>query len=165
MPAGQFNFDTDFSPASTDLLSSDLTCVNSPSLLDQPTGWANLTSLAIYGETSSPTSSTSGSSLHSGLALPKAVSQPKKRGRPPASPAPEGDGDDDLVAKRQRNNVAAKKYRQKKLDRIQELEEEVDEVKRERDELRISLARKEAETAALREMLKMATANSAKGSP
>ncbi|KAK0726845.1 hypothetical protein B0T26DRAFT_617127, partial [Lasiosphaeria miniovina] len=60
-----------------------------------------------------------------------------------------------LVAKRQRNNVAAKKYRQKKLDRIQELEEEVDEVKRERDELRISLARKEAETAALREMLKM----------
>lgn len=59
------------------------------------------------------------------------------------------------MVKRQRNNVAAKKYRQKKIDRIQELEEVVDEVKRERDELRIRLARQEAETEALREMLKM----------
>lgn len=51
--------------------------------------------------------------------------------------------------------MAAKKYRQKKIDRIQELEEEVDEVRKERDELRIRLARQEAETKALREMLKL----------
>ncbi|KAK0612477.1 hypothetical protein B0T17DRAFT_466869, partial [Bombardia bombarda] len=60
-----------------------------------------------------------------------------------------------VLVKRQRNNVAAKKYRQKKMDRIEELEHEVKEVKEERDELRIRLARQEAETAALREMLKM----------
>lgn len=60
-----------------------------------------------------------------------------------------------MLVKRQRNNVAAKKYRQKKVDRITELEEEVDEVKKERDELRILLARQEAETKALREMLKL----------
>jgi len=61
--------------------------------------------------------------------------------------------DQDLLLKRYRNNAAAKKYRQKKVDRIKELEAEVDEVKRERDDLRIRLARQEAETAALREML------------
>ena len=59
----------------------------------------------------------------------------------------------DILVKRHRNNIAAKKYRQKKVDRIKELEDEVDHVKRERDELRIKLARQEAETAALREML------------
>ncbi|KAJ3492736.1 hypothetical protein NLG97_g5181 [Lecanicillium saksenae] len=57
----------------------------------------------------------------------------------------------------QRNKVAAQKYRQKKLDRIAELEVEVTDVKRERDELRIQLAKQEAETAALREMLRLAS--------
>ena len=59
------------------------------------------------------------------------------------------------MVKRQRNNMAAKKYRQKKIDRIQELEEDVEKARRERDELKIRLARQEAETEALREMLKM----------
>lgn len=88
-----------------------------------------------------------------GLTLPKKP----KRGRPAASDAARRSASPDLetVVKRQRNNVAAKKYRQKKIDRIQELEEVVDEVKRERDELKIRLARQEAETEALREMLKM----------
>jgi len=35
------------------------------------------------------------------------------------------DDDEDLVLKRYRNNLAAKRYRQKKVDRIQELEDEV----------------------------------------
>jgi TolA-binding protein len=70
------------------------------------------------------------------------------------------DGDDDdvdpeILDRRQRNNLAAKRYRQKKIDRIQELEEQVKEVTRERDDLRIRLARQEAEVAALREMLKL----------
>jgi len=68
------------------------------------------------------------------------------------SSTPSPDHQDALI-KRHRNNIAAKKYRQKKVDRIKELEDEVGEVKRERDELRIKLARQEAETAALREML------------
>jgi hypothetical protein len=55
--------------------------------------------------------------------------------------------------KRQRNNVAARKYRQKRIDRISELESELDEVKQERDDLKLRLARQEAEAAALRTML------------
>jgi predicted RNase H-like nuclease (RuvC/YqgF family) len=72
------------------------------------------------------------------------------------SPAGEEDPDDpDIVLRRQRNNLAAKRYRQKKIDRIDELEKEVEQVKQERDELKIRLARQEAEVAALREMLQM----------
>jgi hypothetical protein len=63
--------------------------------------------------------------------------------------------DADIILRRQRNNLAAKRYRQKKIDRIEELEKEVKQVTQERDELRIRLARQEAEVAALREMLKM----------
>lgn len=78
--------------------------------------------------------------------LPTPLPPPK---RPPAS-------DDDAIAlKRQRNTVAARRYRQKRLDRISELEGTVDELTRERDELRLKLARQEAETAALREVLRM----------
>ncbi|KAK3290250.1 uncharacterized protein B0H64DRAFT_332578, partial [Chaetomium fimeti] len=65
------------------------------------------------------------------------------------------DVDPEVVDRRHRNNLAAKRYRQKKIDRIEELEGEVKEVTRERDDLRIRLARQEAEVAALREMLKM----------
>lgn len=57
--------------------------------------------------------------------------------------------------KRQRNNVAARKYRQKRIDRINELEAELDEVKQERDDLKLRLARQEAEASALRTMLQM----------
>lgn len=59
--------------------------------------------------------------------------------------------------KRARNNLAAKRYRQKKVDRIEELEDVVKEVKKERDDLRVELARREAEVKALREMLAMTT--------
>jgi len=91
---------------------------------------------------------------HSGLTLPKAATQPRKRGRPPRE-ARSASPDEDVLVKRQRNNVAAKKYRQKKIDRIGELENEVESVRKERDELRILLARQEAETKALREMLSL----------
>ncbi|KAK4238514.1 hypothetical protein C8A03DRAFT_43745 [Achaetomium macrosporum] len=71
----------------------------------------------------------------------------------------EGFDPQDVVLRRQRNNLAAKRYRQKKIDRIEELEKEVEQVKLERDELRIRLARQEAEVAALREMLQMQKGN------
>lgn len=73
----------------------------------------------------------------------------KKAVSPDDAPA----DDDDILLKRQRNSLAARKYRQKKLDRISELEVEVGQLTGERDALRIQLARQEAETAALREML------------
>ncbi|KAK7977849.1 capsule-associated protein CAP1 [Apiospora saccharicola] len=63
--------------------------------------------------------------------------------------------DSNTALKRQRNNVAAKKYRQKKIDRITELEMELKGVKDERDDLKIRLARQEAEASALRSMLRM----------
>lgn len=106
-----------------------------------------------------------------GLKLPQARSS--KPGRRPAAaslshvtegritkrtastPALSPDDDPEVVSRRQRNNLAAKRYRQKKIDRIEELEDEVKQVKEERDDLRIRLARQEAEVAALREMLKM----------
>ncbi|KAI1132666.1 hypothetical protein F5Y10DRAFT_231043 [Nemania abortiva] len=79
----------------------------------------------------------------------QAQQQPSSRKRP--SPPV----DDVTALKRQRNNVAARKYRQKRIDRINELELELDEVKQERDDLKLRLARQEAEAAALRTMLQM----------
>ncbi|KAI1339976.1 hypothetical protein F5Y15DRAFT_60553 [Xylariaceae sp. FL0016] len=77
--------------------------------------------------------------------------------------SPADDLDPTTALKRQRNNVAARKYRQKRIDRISELESELSEVKQERDDLRIRLARQEAEAAALRSMLQMKSGNDAKG--
>ena len=72
-------------------------------------------------------------------------------GRQPVKPQ----DDPDVVLKRQRNTIAARKYRQKRLDRIQELEDALESVTRERDDLKLRLARQEAETAALKEMMRM----------
>ncbi|OTB11301.1 hypothetical protein K445DRAFT_215925 [Daldinia sp. EC12] len=73
---------------------------------------------------------------------------------PPVDPA--------TALKRQRNNAAARKYRQKRIDRITELETELRSVKEERDDLRLRLARQEAETAALRSMLQLNSGKSEK---
>lgn len=107
------------------------------------------------------------------LPQPKQSSNSSRPGRRPAStgvldgritkssgstttpPDRDRDADPEIISRRQRNNLAAKRYRQKKIDRIEELEEQVKEVTQERDELRIKLARQEAEVAALREMLKL----------
>lgn len=63
--------------------------------------------------------------------------------------------DPDTVLKRQRNTIAARKYRQKRLDRVKELEDALESMTQDRDNLRLRLARQEAETAALKEMMKM----------
>ncbi|KAL6876847.1 basic-leucine zipper transcription factor [Trichoderma novae-zelandiae] len=55
--------------------------------------------------------------------------------------------------KRQRNTMAARKYRQKRLDRIADLERALSDMAGERDELKLKLARREAEVGALREVL------------
>lgn len=63
------------------------------------------------------------------------------------------DEDSNVALKRQRNTLAARKYRQKRLDRITELEDALAAMKDERDDMRLQLARREAEVDALREML------------
>ncbi|KAI8720076.1 BZIP domain-containing protein [Fusarium sp. LHS14.1] len=58
-----------------------------------------------------------------------------------------------VALKRQRNTLAARKYRQKRLDRISELEAALAAMTSERDDIRLQLARSEAQADALREML------------
>ena len=76
------------------------------------------------------------------------LTPPRKQAR--HSPAP----DSDVILKRQRNTIAARKYRQKRLDRITELETALKAMTRERDDLKIQLARQEAETSALKELMR-----------
>ncbi|KAK3331498.1 hypothetical protein B0H66DRAFT_614036 [Apodospora peruviana] len=145
-------------PSSTTVLTGPHSTPTS-SLLDGTLVFNHGDSLFPDHSVLTPQSATGSSvNLVPGLTLPKTTSG--KRGRPPASESGSASPAEEVIVKRQRNNLAAKKYRQKKIDRIQELEEEVDDVKKERDELRIRLARQEAETAALREMLKMASRSS-----
>lgn len=57
------------------------------------------------------------------------------------------------VAKRQMNTLAARRYRKRRLDRINELEAEVEIVKRERDEWRVKASKLEGEASALKSLL------------
>jgi hypothetical protein len=60
---------------------------------------------------------------------------------------------EDTAAKRQRNTMAARRYRQRRLDRLAELEQKLAEMTADRDDLKVKLARREAEVGALREVL------------
>ncbi|TFB02920.1 hypothetical protein CCMA1212_005290 [Trichoderma ghanense] len=97
-----------------------------------------------YNRQDSPTSTHSGRS-HS-----------KQRGSARSTDGDEFEaGSDEAQAaiKRQRNTMAARKYRQKRLDRIADLERALSDMAGERDELKLKLARREAEVEALREVL------------
>jgi hypothetical protein len=103
------------------------------------------------------TTSSSSSSSPSSTQPPKSersstgTASRSKRPLPPA----DRDEDDEVALKRHRNTLAARKYRQKRLDRIKELEDALADVTRERDDLRIRLARQEAETEALKMLMKL----------
>ncbi|KAF2772982.1 hypothetical protein EJ03DRAFT_150776 [Teratosphaeria nubilosa] len=56
------------------------------------------------------------------------------------------------VNKRKRNTEAARRYRQRKVDRVTELEEALAAMTAERDELRLKLARSETKAEVLRVM-------------
>lgn len=71
----------------------------------------------------------------------------------------QGDEEAQANIKRQRNTLAARKYRQKRLDRITELETALEDMTGERDSLKLQLARREAEVEALREMLEIGRAH------
>ncbi|OAR05995.1 hypothetical protein LLEC1_04095 [Akanthomyces lecanii] len=114
-------------------------------LLSLPSGTAapeNLSSngAPAYKPQDSPASTASGSS--------------RRRGRLP-TPVDHDAGDQvsQTIIKRQKNTMAARKYRQKRLDRISDLEHSLSDMTDQRDALKLQLARKEAEVDALREML------------
>ena len=89
----------------------------------------------------------------SSSAGPETAPEREPSGPPvPDTPVVTAEGTD-LIRKRQRNTLAARKYRQKRLDRICELENALQDVTRERDDLKLQLARQEAETAALGAMM------------
>lgn len=87
------------------------------------------------------------SSVGSDLNVNKASAQKR-----PRTNEPEVDSDKSSI-KRQRNTIASRKYRQKRLDRLADLEKRLDMMTSERDSLRIKLARREAEVDALRNIL------------
>lgn len=96
----------------------------------------------VYPSVTSPITGPTASS-----SPPTTCSASSKR---PAVSAPE---DEAIVSKRRRNNAAAAKYRQKKIDRISELEQELKAVSADRDELRLELARREVEIEVLRSLI------------
>jgi hypothetical protein len=60
---------------------------------------------------------------------------------------------DSRKRKRERNTEAARRYRQRRQDRLEELEEALAAMTKDRDELRIKLARSEAETDILKGLM------------
>ncbi|KAG4281658.1 hypothetical protein FPRO06_10562 [Fusarium proliferatum] len=96
----------------------------------------------------SPSSSIPGTSTFSLHPSPSSSSGSSRKRK--SSPE---DEESAVTLKRQRNTLAARKYRQKRLDRISELEEALAAMTNERDDMRLQLARREAEVDALREML------------
>lgn len=73
--------------------------------------------------------------------------------RSPSETPPSSDVSD-RVRKRKRNTEAARRYRQRKVDRLTELEEALAAMTREKDDLRLKLARAEAEVDVLRGMIR-----------
>ncbi|GME55577.1 hypothetical protein GTA08_BOTSDO03523 [Neofusicoccum parvum] len=124
---------------------------------------ASITEPSSSSSSSAPSSrtspsSTSGSSFSADAPTAPAPSSSssttKTTKRKRAAVADEdGDAKDDLTEKRRRNNLAAAKYRQKKVDRISELEGALADVEKERDELRLQLARRDAELDVMRRMM------------
>lgn len=58
-----------------------------------------------------------------------------------------------LAERRRKNKLAARKLRQKKLDQVSELEGQLEEMRKERDALRLRAAKSEGELLALRQMI------------
>ncbi|KAK4552521.1 hypothetical protein LTR86_010365 [Recurvomyces mirabilis] len=107
--------------------------------------------MSVKMSSSSRSSSSSSPTIHSDAkATPASSSAPsRKRMSPPDSVGEDGSHN----VKRQRNTEAARRYRQKKADRVSELEEALAEMTRERDELRLRLAKADGEVSVLRGMV------------
>ncbi|KAF7881367.1 uncharacterized protein EAF01_011878 [Botrytis porri] len=109
----------------------------------------NQTHRAISTEQSSPTSSN-----------PKSTSSPTHSSPPsPPSPSPKtqtptsSSSTISRVEKRKLNTLAARRYRQKRVDQMSSLEAALKEVERERDALKVRVAKLEGETDILKSLL------------
>jgi len=100
-----------------------------------------------YTTTSTNTSSPA---VEVGITSPDTASLHPKPGRKRALSIEEPD----LIDKRRRNNVAATKYRKKKDDRVSDLEKSLHDMTKDRDALKIEVAKKDAEIALLNRLLK-----------
>ena len=87
------------------------------------------------------------------LPTPRSTGTDTKRHSPSSSNGDNPASPEHKIRKRQRNTEAARRYRQRKVDRVTELEEALQAMTRERDELRLKLARSEAEADVLRGMV------------
>ncbi|KAF2171943.1 hypothetical protein M409DRAFT_18174 [Zasmidium cellare ATCC 36951] len=87
--------------------------------------------------------------------IPQAASASSRSMATPRSGSSVGDSPErsNKVHKRQRNTEAARRYRQRKVDKLTEVEEALRSMTQERDELRLKLARAEAEAEVLRGMV------------
>jgi hypothetical protein len=61
------------------------------------------------------------------------------------------------VSKRQLNTEAARRYRQRKVDRMNQLDEELELIKKERDELRMNMSKLAGATEGLKRFLDVKT--------
>lgn len=61
--------------------------------------------------------------------------------------------DSSRVEKRRLNTLAARRCRQRRVDRVKGLEDELESIRRERDELRLRVSKLEGETEALKGLL------------
>ncbi|KAH7129412.1 hypothetical protein B0J13DRAFT_627253 [Dactylonectria estremocensis] len=142
-----------FSQETANILASTLeqpSSIPAPINPIQPASSSSTTTPATDSPSYAPTSSgfsTFALNLPSQQASPGSSSGSTKRKADNSSP------EADANLKRQRNTLAARKYRQKRLDRIAELELALADVTSDRDDLRLKLVRREAEVDALREML------------
>lgn len=69
------------------------------------------------------------------------------------TPSSQDSDEERVTERRRRNKLAARRLRQKKLDQVSKLEAQLEEVKKERDALRLRAAKSEGEVMALRQMI------------
>ncbi|KAH7025152.1 uncharacterized protein B0I36DRAFT_367036 [Microdochium trichocladiopsis] len=130
--------DSSFFP---DFSSIHVSEASAPLPQEQSPGWADSTSSFPASDNFLPIPSTT---ISSTSATPPDPAREQESGESEA-----------LLRKRRTNRLATRKCRQKKLDELKRLERALEDVKRERDDLKLRLVEQEAEAKALRLILNM----------
>jgi len=115
----------------------------------------HLGSLSFPGEPSAPQStatSTTVSPLQTTIDSYGSSTRSSPKKRPSTSPSSCSPPEDESN-KRQRNTEAARRYRQRKMDRVSELEDALAAMTKANDDLKLKLARSEAEADVLRSLM------------
>ncbi|KAL6155245.1 hypothetical protein ACJQWK_01036 [Exserohilum turcicum] len=119
-------------PESLDMSSS----TNTPAQMTRDGSQSGASSTSHKNRSSSSPERTSGSKL------------------PSVKSSPPGQESSSRIEKRRANTLAARRYRQKRVDQMSTLEAELKEIKAERDELKVRNARLEGEVETLRALLR-----------